>query len=424
MKENLFYISGMLRMLPSLILYCGFLSPALFAQIISVPTKYSLAIPHQYDDAHPFSGGLAAVKKRGKWGFIDHEGTVKVEFEWDEVRNFLNGSAAVRRGNEWFFIDITGKIRTPVLEKVDNFDGIMKGKLHGKWGTFNPDFSVGIPFVHNSLMIVNEQFIQVDRSTDEESKCVLNWEGDTIIPSNHIFIHYNDSIFLAMNLDRESAFFDTRGNALCPYKPGFVYLHPFVDGITKAKQDGNYFIMNKKFQTIASGFSYLGDVNDGQIIAEVEGLGPNRSGIYDYRVNMWHITPKYRSIAKLNRETYSCSLLDSMYLIDRQGTLLASLKCLYGTIMSGSSVVLRGVDLKEGCYSLEHQKLLPTVHDEVQLCHDGSLILVRDAYRYSIYNAKMECLVSGLDSVTYPLITENKFPVRDENKKVGFLIFE
>ena len=33
-----------------------------------------MAIPFIYDDAISFSEGLAAVKKEGKWGFVDRNG--------------------------------------------------------------------------------------------------------------------------------------------------------------------------------------------------------------------------------------------------------------------------------------------------------------------------------------------------------------
>src|SRR5688572_3761124 len=44
-----------------------------------INTAGELVIEARYDDAGPFSEGLASVNKRGKWGFIDQNGNEIIE---------------------------------------------------------------------------------------------------------------------------------------------------------------------------------------------------------------------------------------------------------------------------------------------------------------------------------------------------------
>lgn len=413
-------------LLKALLLFtCSLACTLVRAQTTASPTKSRLLIPHQYDDALLFGReGLTAVKKLDRWGFIDHHGTVKIKFEWDEVRYFLKGSAAVRRGSSWYFIDTSGKIRTPALEKANAVDGFMKGQLNGKWGAYHDDFTVAIPFIHDFFYILDEQFIQVESSNEEESKGILTWAGDTLISADKVSIQYTDGIFLVMNRAGEGAYFDTKGNSLCSYKPGLVYTNPFKDGVTSACESSDCFILDKKIQTIASGFFSLGDVNEGQIVAAAVGLGLNRFGVYDYQSKKWSIQPKYLEVRVVDRDLYSCNSADSIYLVDRRGTILARLQAETALRMAGSSVIVRNEDYKEGCYSLEHKKLLPMVYSKVKINEDGKLILAEDASGYAVFNDKMECLASGLKCGPYPYIVENKLQVKDANGKIGFLHFE
>lgn len=67
-------------------------------------------IPPQYQNAQPFSEGLAAVKIGGKWGFIDYLGNEVIPPQYDGVAlGFKQGLALVQVGKEQFFVDKRGK---------------------------------------------------------------------------------------------------------------------------------------------------------------------------------------------------------------------------------------------------------------------------------------------------------------------------
>ena len=64
-----------------------------------------------YQDARPFSDeGYAAVKKNGKWGFIDVNGDVMIQFVYDDALSFGQHLAAVKQGQMWGYISKYGNV--------------------------------------------------------------------------------------------------------------------------------------------------------------------------------------------------------------------------------------------------------------------------------------------------------------------------
>jgi len=70
--------------------------------------KDKVVIPFQYDHATPFSGGLALVKKEGKFGYIDANGKQVIPFQFDYATPFANGRATVKKDGKLGQINQTG----------------------------------------------------------------------------------------------------------------------------------------------------------------------------------------------------------------------------------------------------------------------------------------------------------------------------
>ena len=86
-----------------------------------------------------FSGGLAAVKSQGKWGYVDKTGKVVIPFLYSEATPFDGHWASVKRNGRYGVIDKTGKeitVHRP-LAKLSRFsEGLAaaKAKIEGPWG--------------------------------------------------------------------------------------------------------------------------------------------------------------------------------------------------------------------------------------------------------------------------------------------------
>ena len=91
-----------------------------------------------YEEVRTFcpNGGYAAVKKDGKWGFIDGEGAMCISPQFEDARSFSYGYAAVKKDGKWGFIDTSGEmVIAPIFqEAMDmNSKGNMFVKEEGGW---------------------------------------------------------------------------------------------------------------------------------------------------------------------------------------------------------------------------------------------------------------------------------------------------
>ena len=94
-----------------------------------------------FEDALPFSEGLAAVKINGAWGYVDSEGEFVVQPQYSEAGSFSGGCAAVYGGGMWQVIDSTGAVRLelPGVDSVTIENGsIEAGGQYYSTATFEP----------------------------------------------------------------------------------------------------------------------------------------------------------------------------------------------------------------------------------------------------------------------------------------------
>ena len=67
-------------------------------------------LPHsRYNRIRPYSEGMAAVEKNGRWGFIDQKGREIVRPQYQDVLSYGESRAAVKKDGQWGFVDKRGK---------------------------------------------------------------------------------------------------------------------------------------------------------------------------------------------------------------------------------------------------------------------------------------------------------------------------
>ncbi len=88
-----------------------------------IDAKGEIRIPMQYDFATNFRNGYAEVRNsEGKRGFINKDGVLVVDYLFDLVNNFSEGLAAVKKEGKWAFINPEGKaLIHPQYDKVAPF---------------------------------------------------------------------------------------------------------------------------------------------------------------------------------------------------------------------------------------------------------------------------------------------------------------
>ena len=85
------------------------------------------------------SDAIFAVKKGGKWGYIDGYGKVIIPLEYKEVRNFSEGLAAVRKDNKWGYINLKNEVVIPI-----EFTNIRVSSFKNGVATYYTDSGAGL----------------------------------------------------------------------------------------------------------------------------------------------------------------------------------------------------------------------------------------------------------------------------------------
>lgn len=127
-----------------------------------------------YDGALPFFNRFAAVKRQGKWGFINTKGKEVIACEYDgfQEANILSGKVWVEKAGIWGLIDTTEKVLFPF--EVDEIGAekskywfhsernsyllnhyTMPVKKGEKWGVINDNGELILPYIYTSIDIIS-----------------------------------------------------------------------------------------------------------------------------------------------------------------------------------------------------------------------------------------------------------------------------
>ena len=77
----------------------------------------------EFENARAFTeDGYAAVCSGGKWGFVDQDGELVIDYSYEDARSFQNGYAAVCVEGKWGYIDEDGNmVIDPVFTEATYF---------------------------------------------------------------------------------------------------------------------------------------------------------------------------------------------------------------------------------------------------------------------------------------------------------------
>jgi hypothetical protein len=146
-----------------------------------IDNRGRLRIANRYEDVRDFSQGLAAVKIRGRWGFINHHDNIAIQPVYDEVSLFTNDVAKVRQRNLFGLVDKTGRLVVPV-----RYDSLVA--LPGKrfmvlqnnlWGLVDNSGNIIIQAKYDALTDLNNGYVIVARNSKFG---LLTLEGISTIP--------------------------------------------------------------------------------------------------------------------------------------------------------------------------------------------------------------------------------------------------
>lgn len=201
---------------------CGEFKNGLMLMAISNPkTKHGFltkdgkeAISFIYDEARPFSEGLACVAINKKYGYINKEGKIVVPLEYDFAYSFENGLATVKLQESYGVNERYG-----IIDKNGNIVAPLRYK-------FIYSFSEGVAGI-----------------TRDGKKGFINESGKEIIPPKYDEAHGAKNGLIAVSLGGSWGYIDLEGNTQISFV--FEKAEDFVGGLAEVVYAGKARIIDK-----------------------------------------------------------------------------------------------------------------------------------------------------------------------------------
>jgi hypothetical protein len=125
----------------------------------------------EYDFISPyFNEGLIMAAKNKKYGFIDENNQVKIDFLYEEAENIRLSHAAVKKDGKWGIVDLSGKQVAPFeFDKINEYhSNYMIASKNGKKGVTKLNGEEIYPFIYDSLYNTGSEFKYGIKKTKEE----------------------------------------------------------------------------------------------------------------------------------------------------------------------------------------------------------------------------------------------------------------
>lgn len=154
-------------------------------------TAGELAVEYQYDEAAPFSEGMAGVglrsgRDRILYGFVDTAGTELVPMEYDGFVSCVNGSGAVLLNGRWAYVGPDGRLLTGFrFEGLSTFtEGVARVRTGGRRGIVDAGGAVLFTVEGEQALPCSGGVIPVQNSEglwgiyDKRGNLLVNFEYD------------------------------------------------------------------------------------------------------------------------------------------------------------------------------------------------------------------------------------------------------
>ena len=230
-------------------------------------------IEPQFENAGDFVEGLAAVKKDGKWGFINRDGKFVIEprSDWgtsDYTENLSEGLLKIIQDHKYGYIDIEGKIVIkPQFDYALNFsEGLAAVKIGEKYGYINREGRIVIKPWFDNAYDFSEGLANV---TIKDKEAYINKDGNFEIelPSGQVGASFSEGLAffrVKRGWDGKYGYINREGRVVIEPQFGNDSAIPFSDGLAPVKIDDRYGYINRDGKiVIAPQFDYANEFVEG-----------------------------------------------------------------------------------------------------------------------------------------------------------------
>lgn len=220
----------------------------------------------------PIEDQYHAIKKGKKFGYIDKNGSLVIDYKFQNAKDFHNGFAQISNGTYWALINLKGEKITDWYEKIIPYQGDLavvyklgnvglinkEGKFVGQWYQQITPMEYGLYKVkkYDKYAIVNKDGYLVTQWFDEiydfkngfvkvkkgEKYAYLNKMGGQVIGWFDEIEEIQQGI-ISIKQGSQYGFYNVESFYISPL---FDYLGKFVEGMAIVKKDGKFSYIDKK----------------------------------------------------------------------------------------------------------------------------------------------------------------------------------
>jgi hypothetical protein len=225
-----------------------------------------VVIPLTLEGAERFSEGLASVRVKGKWGYIDHEGKLVIAPRFGDAGFFHSGRAVVRMGeaDSNGVIDTAGTFVIPPrfgsISKMADAELWVTHRLGPAWPGYGEPPELLQVFDRAGHLVTPQSYNSIDPPTEgvmavcRHDKCgFIDVHGKVVVPLRFKGAEYFQEGLAAVSLDGSHyGFIDHTGKFVLDAKYDSVGLRneqspvgPFVNGLAPAGCSGHWGFIDK-----------------------------------------------------------------------------------------------------------------------------------------------------------------------------------
>jgi hypothetical protein len=208
---------------------------------------------------------LTKIKKKGKWGYVDKKGELKLNFQYDNAGNFRGKYAKVGKPGDWRFIDNKGRevYKFRYEDMGDFVNGRICAKKDGKWGVIDEKGKVIVPFSYHGVgsrsysisgklfsVMENGKWGLIDRNGKIIQDCKFDYEFNILHNQNgQIWIQTSIQTRIQTRFGEKHGILDGDGKEIYPAESD----HPiYVDGdLAQAWKNNKIIAINRKGKVIS-----------------------------------------------------------------------------------------------------------------------------------------------------------------------------
>ena len=336
-----------------------------------------MVVPFKYDEVWDFDEGLAAVKLKGKWGFIDKLGKEVVPLKYDEVWGFDEGLAAVMLNGNWGYINKSGKLVLPLKydDASDFSEGLTSVKLKGKWGVIDKSGKEVVPPKYDKVWIFKEGLAGVKL---KGKWGFIDKSGKEVVPLKYNGIFSFHEGLAMVELNGKESYINKSGKEVVPLK--YEGLGRFYEGLAYVKLNGKWGFVDKSGKEVVPlKYDEVGYFSEGLANVELNG----KWGFVD-KSGKEVVPLKYDGAGYFSEGLAIVGLNGKRGFVDKSGKEVVPLK--YDETR-GFNEGLAGVNLKGkwGFIDKSGKLVVPLKYDSVDLFYEG-LASVKLNGKYSYIN--------------------------------------